>query len=136
MRCVHSIHFIFKSSFNVFFIHHIHVIQFVVLDQYDLKSQISHWENCWLASISPEFMFVFLIKLTSISHFQSQGTLLFNATGNNFFFPCTRHLAKVWNSLNWNPVFKAFSFNQIIITFTHNQCTWCLHIHCCKTYCT
>ena len=67
----------------------------MVQDQHVLQSPIRHWENCWLASISPELMFVFLISLTSISQFQSKGPLLFNVTGNNSFLLCPRYLAQV-----------------------------------------
>ena len=104
-----------------------------------LHSQIRHWENCWLEIISPELMFEFLISLTSISQCQSKGQLLFNVTGNNSFPSLPQILGSSWlhESLSIEiQCSKAFSINQIIITFTHNQCMWCLHNHCCKAKCT
>ena len=119
-------------SFIISFIHHI--ILFMVQDQHSLQSQIRHWENCWLEIISPELMFVFLISLTSISQFHSKGQLLFNVNGNNSFLLYPRYLAQGLSiEIQCS---KAVPINQIIITFTHNQCMWCFHNHCCKAKCT
>ena len=53
----------------------------MVQDQHGLKSQIRHWENCCLASISRKLIFVFLTSLKCISQIQSKGPLLFNLNG-------------------------------------------------------
>ena len=93
--------FYLQISFKISFIQHILV--FMVQDQHGFQSQIRQWENCWLASITPELMFVFLISLTS--QFQSN------------------------RPLNWNPcsVQKVFRSNKLSSHLhTINACGACI----------
>ena len=69
----------------------------------------------------------------SISQCHSKGRLLFYVTGNNSLISS---LPKILGS-NWLheslsidiQCSIAFSIKQFFITFTHNQCMWCLHNH-------
>ena len=133
MKCVHSIHFFCKLSFKISFIHvHNIIVLFMVFKVNPSGGKTAGWQAFFQSLCS---CFVFLISLTIISQFQSKGPLLFNVTGNNSFLLCPRYLAQVGcmkGSQFKIQCSKAFSIKRIIITFTHNQCMWCLHNHCCK----